>query len=130
MNKVDKLRAEVQHIQNRCKHKFVLMAELVLRKTLVNNIFVGSTMGPTEMGTGHKNTDGTFTLKCQKCSKVLRTHIVETCPKCFSKMETSSECLNAGSREMYFGRRYVYYSIQIRSCTKCEFVVACDTWDR
>jgi hypothetical protein len=127
-NKVDELRDWIERIQENCKHDFRLIKEPKLAESLFPGVFVGATEGPTKVSYS------TLRLKlvCLNCSKEKETTILSTCPKCLSPMR-EGECLGAGElfgRKRYFGEDYSYFSIRLQRCTKCNFAVASDEWDR
>lgn len=123
---IKNLQALIEHLQKRCKHVWKCDEPPDLKKTLVPTVFVGSisgVIGVNEPTTLH------FRCVCQKCTKIIEGEASQTCPHCLVKLEEGG-CLGAGSRVQYFGRDYLYYSVQVNRCPKCNFAIASDVWDQ
>jgi hypothetical protein len=125
LNQVDILRLQIKEIQESCEHDYQFTKEPELKETLVNGVYVGHISGPIALEASIIQ----MALACIKCSKEWKTNIEQTCPRCLCKMN-SGRCRGASSREEYFGKEYLYYSVKLSNCPKCYFTVASDEWDQ
>lgn len=126
-NEVDSLEAKIELIRKNCNHDFRFAEKSDLSESLVKDVFVGDLASRAE----EKVSPSKFkmTLVCLKCNKTKEAHPFETCPRCLGLMRREY-CLGAGSRERYFGNKYLYYSIALSRCPKCGLVIANDEWDQ
>ncbi|NQV00592.1 MAG: hypothetical protein HQ537_00495 [Parcubacteria group bacterium] len=124
-NEVDNLKEQITEIQEHCLHDFRLIKEPELKESLIKGVFVGHTFGPTKIGASEEQ----MALVCIKCSKEKETYIAKTCPRCLGPMR-EERCLGAGSREKYFGNKYLYHAVKLSRCLKCNFTIGSDEWDQ
>lgn len=126
---IEKLKNRISLLQKKCRHSWKKNQKPDLKESLVPGTYIGECHGYiSETLSVPKTFD--FGYECTKCNKTVSWVCTLTCPNCLTKLDVLHPCLGAGSRVQYFGERYLYYSIQLRGCQKCKFLIACDEWDQ
>ncbi len=119
------LKKQVVDIQGSCEHKYSVVKHPDLVMSKVEGTYVGAISGPIS----GKASNLRFELICAGCDLSKSFSASYTCPTCYTPLE-KGRCLGARSRERYFGKDYIYYSIIVNRCTNCNFQIASDEWDQ
>ena len=129
MNEVTQLLKRIEEIQKSCQHEYTITKYPKNRESLIANVLVGYTDGPTMLPITPQRTDNNFQLQCTRCSKKLVANISGICHICLNDMK-EEESLE--DRKKYFGREYSYNSVRVNYCSKDSTHprVVNDEWDQ
>ena len=125
LNRVDILNLQIKRIRENCEHDFRLVRKPELQ-TVLSGVVVGKLEGPANV----RGSELAMTLVCLHCSQEEETTIMETCPRCLGKVDKRSYSLGAGSRELYFGCKHLYFAVRLSCCQDCGLTIASDEWNQ